>query len=87
LAQPTVFSPASGEVPPQGWATPHDGEDRADEARALLVVAQALCTLARTELPPRVRELLRWILQAVRALLDLAIRRLERATSPTIAPR
>jgi hypothetical protein len=67
-------------VPPQGWASPSGGGARAasdDEIAQLVALLGSLRELVPPELQQQVTDLIRQVLLLVRAILDLAIERLE----------
>lgn len=75
-----------GETPPNGWATPADRGERADEVHALAELVRALRDLVPTELQGQVTEVLRQLLLLVRAIIDWWVDRLE-LESPRPGPR
>lgn len=66
-------------VPPQGWATPHEADETAQEVQALASLLQALRDLVPPELQEQLREVTRQLLLLVRALVDFWVQRLEPA--------
>lgn len=70
---------ASGDVPPAGWATPHEHRERSDEVQALAALLQTLRDLVPAELEEQVREVLRQVLLLVRALIDWWVERIDGA--------
>jgi len=66
----------AGSVPPQGWASPAQGEETAAEVQALVSVLTALKDLVPEELREQVREVTRQLLLLLRAVLDLVAERL-----------
>jgi hypothetical protein len=64
-------------VPPQGWASPPRTDDGADELAQLVALLGSLRELVPPELQQQVTDLIRQVLLLVRAVLDLAIERLE----------
>ncbi|MEA2267797.1 MAG: hypothetical protein QOD55_1188 [Solirubrobacteraceae bacterium] len=75
-------------VPPQGWAAPpRPGEPSAqDDLAALLALLQALRGLVPAELQQQVTEVIRQVLQLVRALIDRWLEHLdgERGAEPDV---
>jgi hypothetical protein len=76
------------DVPPSGWAVPDERVAAADEARALMVLLHALRDAVAPELWEEIREVLRRLLLVIRALLDVAVQRLESeaANPPASSP-
>jgi hypothetical protein len=75
---------ASSAVPPRGWAAPADSEPARDPFGTPELAALAhLATLARSAVPPelaqQVKDALRELLLALRALIDWYLERVERA--------
>ncbi|MDX6726683.1 MAG: hypothetical protein QOK49_1488 [Baekduia sp.] len=66
----------AGKIPPQGWATPEEHSQTADEIQALVAVLAALRDVFPDELWEQVRELVRRLLLLVRAILDVLVDRL-----------
>jgi sugar-specific transcriptional regulator TrmB len=69
--------------PPAGWQTPEPDADRASDRSerdldAIVTLVRSLRDVIPTELQKRLAEALRELLQAVRALLDWYIERLDR---------
>jgi hypothetical protein len=75
----------AGRVPPQGWATPREGNEAAAEIQALVGVLGTLRELVPEDLWDQVREIVRQLLLLLRALLDLVVDRLG-AAGPAGAP-
>ena len=67
---------ASG-IPKQGWATPEEGREAADEVEALAQVLRTLRDLVPPELAEDVRDVLRQVLLLLRAIIDWWVDRLE----------
>jgi hypothetical protein len=69
----------AGHVPPQGWAsaTSREREETVSDIQALAAVLHALRELVPPELWDEVREVLRRLLLLLRALLDVAVERLD----------
>jgi hypothetical protein len=78
---------ASSSVPPRGWAAPGDSEPPRDPfgGPELAALAQ-LAALARNAVPPelaqQVKDALRELLLALRALIDWYLERVERGPAP-----
>lgn len=71
-----------GAVPPRGWEPPPTEQPQAD-ADALAQLAEQLLTLVPEDLRLRLTEALRQLLEAIRALIDWCVARLEhRAAAP-----
>jgi hypothetical protein len=68
----------AGEVPPQGWATPEDGRETAQELQALVALVGSLRELVPPEIWEQVRDLVRQVLLVVRAIVDHLVDRLDR---------
>ena len=67
-----------GAVPPRGWEIPRDHtEQSAADAEALAQVLEQLLALVPTELRERLTEAVRQLLEALRALIDWCVSRLE----------
>lgn len=64
-------------IPRQGWATPQQGREAADEVEAIAQVLRTLRDLVPPELVEQVREVLRQVLLLLRALIDWWVERLE----------
>ena len=74
---------ASSAVPPRGWAAPGDSEPPRDPfAAPELAALSQLVALARSAVPPelaqQVKDALRELLLALRALIDWYLERVER---------
>lgn len=73
-----VRDSAAAAIPSQGWAGSREHEQpNVDEAEALLKALQALRELVPDELQEQLRETIRQVLLLVRALIDLALSRVE----------
>lgn len=73
-----VRDSAAAAIPSQGWAGSREHEQpNVDEAEALLKALQALRELVPDELHEQLRETIRQVLLLVRALIDLALSRVE----------
>jgi hypothetical protein len=66
-----------GRPPPQGWRTPHDTSETAEEIRALATVLDTLRSLVPPELQQQLSEVIRQVLLLLRALIDWWVDRLE----------
>jgi len=66
----------AGAIPPQGWATPDEGNLAAEEIRALVTMLQSVRDLLPEELREQAREVLRQIVALLRAILDVIAARL-----------
>jgi hypothetical protein len=64
-------------IPRQGWASPEEGREAADEVEALAAMLRTLRDLVPPELAEDVREVLRQVLLLLRAVLDWWVERLE----------
>jgi hypothetical protein len=74
--------PADREPPPAGWQIPDsDGDARDDELDALMALLRSLRDRIPPELQQRLVAALRELLEAIRALLDWYLERLERPRS------
>jgi hypothetical protein len=67
----------SGGVPHQGWATPEDRGERADEVHALAQLLRSLRELLPDEFQTHLNDLIRQLLLLVRAIIDWWVERLE----------
>lgn len=73
-----VRDSAAAAIPKQGWAGSREHEQpNVDEAEALLKALQALRELVPDALQEQLRETIRQVLLLVRALIDLALSRVE----------
>ena len=68
---------ADGPTPPRGWEVPHD-RDQAPDDDALAALVEQLLALVPGELRARLTQALRQLLEAIRALVDWGVQRLER---------
>lgn len=75
----------SGGIPRQGWATPEDRSERADEVHALAQLLRSLRELLPEEFQSHLNDLVRQLLLLVRAIIDWWVERLE--LEPGAAPR
>lgn len=75
-----------GGVPPAGWQTPRDRDERSEELQSLAAVLEAVRSLVPPELQQQVTEIIRQILLLIRAILDWWVDRLDqRVRSPAAA--
>lgn len=82
-----VRDSAAAAIPKQGWAGSGDHQQpNVDEAEALLKALHALRELVPDELQEQLRETIRQVLLLVRALIDLAISRVEAGEPAHAAP-
>ena len=72
-------------VPPRGWEIPHAPQQPDDEAVAQLV--EQLLALVPDELRLRLVEAVRQLLEALRALIDWCVERLERRSGRAVEVR
>jgi hypothetical protein len=75
------------QVPPQGWATPRDGDAMADDVRALMAVLHGLRDVLPEDLLEQAREAIRQLLLLLRAILDLVVARLDEPEAESGARR
>ena len=68
---------AQGRPPPQGWRTPDDTSQTAEEIRALATLLESLRALVPPELQQQLSEVIRQVLMLLRALIDWWVDRLE----------
>jgi hypothetical protein len=66
----------TGGAPPRGWELPRDGSGRTD-GDSLAQLIEELLGLVPDELRVRLTEALRALLEAIRALIDWCVARLE----------
>jgi hypothetical protein len=71
-----VVSDQDGSVPPRGWELPREPEPE-PESDSLAELVEQLLALVPDELRMRLTEALRQLLEAVRALIDWCVARLE----------
>jgi hypothetical protein len=72
-----------GSVPPRGWELPREpGQE--PESDSLAELAEQLLALIPDELRMRLTEALRQLLEAVRALIDWCVARLEHRASAEV---
>ena len=74
-----------GTIPPRGWEIPH-GQSRRD-ADSLAEVVEQLLALVPDELRVRLTEAVRQLLEALRALIDWCVARLERRAAAEVEVR
>ncbi|HWE59348.1 MAG TPA: hypothetical protein VG228_06600 [Solirubrobacteraceae bacterium] len=72
-----------GAVPPRGWELPRDPEQNTDRD-SLTQLVEELLTLVPDELRARMTEALRQLLEAIRALIDWCVARLEHRGSDAV---
>ncbi len=65
------------QIPPSGWATPHEQAARQQELQALVALVEALRDLVPDELKAQMRDVLRQLLLLARALVDWWVERLD----------
>jgi hypothetical protein len=72
----------AGDIPAQGWATPREHRELADEIQALVSVLAALRDVLPGDVWEQVRDIVRRLLLLLRALVDVVVERLggERAS-------
>ena len=70
----------SGSVPPRGWELPREAPGRSD-GDSLAQLIEELLGLVPDELRVRLTEALRALLEAIRALIDWCVDRLEQRRS------
>src|SRR3954471_99574 len=68
---------AQGRPPPQGWRTPDDTSQTAEEIRALATLLESLRALVPPELQQQLSEVIRQVLMLLRALIDWWVGRLD----------
>ncbi|HEX3802092.1 MAG TPA: hypothetical protein VHV75_04555 [Solirubrobacteraceae bacterium] len=66
-----------GTVPPRGWEIPRGSESEQTDSDSLTQLVEQLLALVPDELRVRVTEALRQLLEALRALIDWCVARLE----------
>ena len=67
-----------GAVPPRGWEVPRVAADVGPDADAIAQLAEQLLALVPEDLRMRLTEAVRQLLEALRALIDWCVERLER---------
>lgn len=72
-----------GSVPPRGWEPPHEPGQEADP-EAVAQLLEQLLALVPDELRTRLTEALRQLLEAIRALIDWCVARLEHRGSADV---
>jgi hypothetical protein len=72
-----------GSVPPRGWELPREPGQEAD-ADSLAQLVEQLLALVPDELRVRLTEAVRQLLEAVRALIDWCVARLEHRASADV---
>jgi hypothetical protein len=66
-----------GRPPPAGWATPGARDSAGDDLQALTALLGALREIVPAELQAQLAEVIRQVLQLVRALIDWWLERIE----------
>ncbi len=84
-----MVSDEDGAVPPRGWEIPpeHEAASSGADADALAQVIEQLLALVPGELRARLTEAVRQLLEALRALIDWCVSRLERRTDGEVEVR
>jgi hypothetical protein len=72
-----VATDQDGTIPPRGWEPPRD-PGQAPDIDSLTQLAEELLALVPDELRLRLTEALRQLLEAIKALIDWCVARLER---------
>jgi hypothetical protein len=72
-----VVSDEDGTVPPRGWEIPRAQEAPAPDADSLAQLLEQLLALLPDDLRARLTEAARQLLEALRALIDWCVARLE----------
>lgn len=72
-----MVSDEDGTVPPRGWETPREQEAPASDADSLAQLIEQLLALVPDDLRARLTEAARQLLEALRALIDWCVARLE----------
>ena len=78
-----MASDQDGTVPPRGWELPRQEQD-GQEQDSLAQLVEQLLTLIPDDLRMRLTEALRQLLEAVRALIDWCVERLEQRGSEPV---
>lgn len=81
LASETAAARAQ-EIPPAGWATPAETEERQQELQALVALIEALREIVPAELQLQVRDVLRQVLLLLRAVIDWWVERMDAGPQP-----
>lgn len=84
-----MTSDEDGKIPPRGWEIPRDphAEQSGADADALAQVIEQLLSLVPAELRTRLTEAVRQLLEALRALIDWCVSRLEHRTGGEVEVR
>jgi hypothetical protein len=84
-----VVNDEDGAVPPRGWEIPreHEAAPGGADADALAQLLEQLLVVVPTELRARLTEAVRQLLEALRALIDWCVSRLERRTGGEVEVR
>lgn len=84
LASETAQARAQA-IPPAGWATPAETEERRQELQALVALVEALRELVPAELQLQVRDVLRQVLLLLRSVIDWWVERMGSGAGPGVA--
>ena len=76
-----------GRPPPQGWRTPDDTSQTADEIRALANLLESLRSLVPPELQQQLTDVIRQVLLLLRAVIDWWVDRLDTREGARKPPR
>lgn len=83
-----MLSDDDGAVPPRGWEVPRPGpQDGGADADALAQLIEQLLGLVPEELRTRLTDAVRQLLEALRALIDWCVSRLERRSAGEVEVR
>jgi len=84
-----VANDEDGAIPPRGWEIPpeQDAAQGSADADALAQVIEQLLALVPAELRARLTEAVRQLLEALRALIDWCVARLEHRTGAGVEVR
>jgi hypothetical protein len=80
-----VETDQGGTVPPRGWEIPHEHPQQ--DADVLADMVEQLLALIPDELRVRLTEAVRQLLEALRALIDWCVARLERRAAAEVEVR
>jgi hypothetical protein len=72
-----VVSDEDGTVPPRGWEVPRAEEQSPSDAESLALLIEQLLAMVPDDLRARLTEAARQLLEALRALIDWCVTRLE----------
>lgn len=78
-----MVSDQDSELPPRGWEVPREPGQEAD-AETVAQLVEQLLALVPDELRARLTEALRQLLEAIRALIDWCVARLEHRGSAEV---